>query len=216
VSKPPADSNSTDAPAGVVPAVVPVSRFVVYAVIVAAGCALDLLTKQAIFAWLGVPPVDGGRADEHTWWLVPNYVGIQTAVNQGAVFGIGQGKSLWFALLSVVAFGGIGYWLFVRKAGRDLLLTVSLSMVSAGILGNLYDRLGLWHSADIHEKLRYGVRDWILFQYQDFVWPNFNLADSLLVCGAGLLLWHAIFRRSETELARIAASDRKPAAKSVS
>jgi signal peptidase II len=39
----------------------------------------------------------------------------------------------------------------------------------------------------------YGVRDWILWQVNDqWRWPNFNLADSLLVCGAAILFLHAI------------------------
>jgi lipoprotein signal peptidase len=32
-------------------------------------------------------------------------------------------------------------------------------------------------------------------------WPTFNLADSSLVCGAGLLVWHALFTRPEPETA---------------
>lgn len=179
-----------------------------YVVIVAAGCGLDLLTKQLVFDWLGLPL---GAPEQHTHWILPGYVGIQTAVNQGALFGMGQGMSLWFAVLSVVAFVGIAWWLLIRKAARDLLLTVSLSMVSGGILGNLYDRLGLWHGADALDRFQYGVRDWILFQYQQYTWPNFNLADSLLVCGAGLLLWHAFFRHSVSEAGRQSAS--RPAVK---
>ena len=30
-------------------------------------------------------------------------------------------------------------------------------------------------------------------------WPTFNLADSSLVCGAALLMWHALFTKPETE-----------------
>ena len=194
MSKPPVDSNTDRLPGA--KDSLPLSRVVVFCVIVAAGCAADLLTKQLVFAWLGLPL---GDPDRHTYWIFPHYVGIQTAVNQGALFGMGQGMSLWFAVLSVVAFAGVVYWLFFRKAARDWLLTISLSMICGGILGNLYDRLGLWHGADALERFQNGVRDWILFQYPPYVWPNFNLADSLLVCGAGLLLWHAFFRRSVAE-----------------
>jgi signal peptidase II len=185
---------------------------IVYTLVVAIGCILDLSTKQLVFAWLGLPV---GDPQQHTFWIVPGYVGIQTAVNQGALFGMGQGMSLWFAVLSVAAFVGIAYWLFWRKAAHDLLLTVSLSMISGGILGNLYDRLGLWHNADVLDRFQYGVRDWILFQFQQYAWPNFNLADSLLVCGAGLLLWHAFFRRPAGEVETQATSDARPAAKNV-
>ena len=71
----------------------------------------------------------------------------------------------------------------------------------AGILGNLYDRLGLhaltW-AAGVREHRAgervYAVRDWLHFKIDPigFDWPIFNLADSFLVCGAILLAWHAI------------------------
>ncbi|MEQ8784901.1 MAG: signal peptidase II [Pirellulaceae bacterium] len=156
------------------------------------GCAADLLSKRAVFAWLGLPP--DGPVLTNTYWIWEPYIGVQTAVNQGALFGMGQGLSIWFAGLSVLAAAGIVYWLFVRRAAHDLFLTITLGMVSAGILGNLYDRLGLWHGVEIQERFRNGVRDWILFQYPPYTWPNFNLADSLLVCGAALLMWHAFFQ----------------------
>ena len=40
----------------------------------------------------------------------------------------------------------------------------------------------------------YAVRDWILLQYNArWVWPNFNIADALLVCGTCLLLVQGFF-----------------------
>jgi signal peptidase II len=122
-------------------------------------------------------------------------VGIQTAVNQGAVFGLGQGGSRLFAGLSVTAAAGIIYWLFIRGAARDRVLTFALGCVTGGILGNLHDRLGLWHGPDVADRFRYGVRDWILFRYGEHTWPNFNIADSLLVCGALMLVAHAFWPR---------------------
>jgi signal peptidase II len=104
---------------------------------------------------------------------------------------MGQGKSWLFATLSVLAIAGILYWLFVAKAARDLLLTLTLAGISAGILGNLYDRLGLWGGETPDGQTIYAVRDWILFRYGKHTWPNFNIADSLLVCGACVLILHA-------------------------
>ena len=79
----------------------------------------------------------------------------------------------------------------VARAAVDWLLTVALGAVMAGILGNLYDRLGLWTLPGKTGPTIHAVRDFILVQYPPWTWPNFNLADSSLVCGAALLMWHA-------------------------
>ena len=124
-------------------------------------------------------------------------VGFQTSLNEGALFGLGQGFSPLFTVLSVAAAVAVFYWLFVAGAAGDLVLTVALSCVMGGIFGNLYDRLGLpalrWNENMLHHAGDpvYAVRDWILVMIGPWHWPNFNVADSMLVCGAALLVWHA-------------------------
>ena len=48
-----------------------------------------------------------------------------------------------FALISILAAIAIPIWLFRLGAAQDVWLTVALGCVMAGIVGNLYDRLGL-------------------------------------------------------------------------
>ncbi len=172
---------------------VPASRYVLFAAIAAIGCAVDLLSKRWIFAYLGMP------LERPSLWLVDEIFGFTTSLNEGALFGFGQGQGIVFCTLSVAAAVGILYWLFVAGAAQDLLLTVALASVTAGILGNLYDRLGLpglrWGHDLVHRggEPVYAVRDWLHFKIDHVIdWPIFNIADSLLVCGATLLVWHAI------------------------
>lgn len=155
------------------------------------GCAADLATKNWVFAWRGYAP-----GQSNIWWIVEGYIGIETAVNYGALFGIGQGFTAVFVTLSFVALAGVIYYLFVIGIARHLLYTTIGGMVTGGILGNLYDRLGLWSVPGVTNP--YGVRDWIRLSYGDFTWPNFNIADSLLVCGALLVLWQS-FRSGPPE-----------------
>jgi signal peptidase II len=179
---------------------VPTSRYLVFFAVAAGGCLADLATKTRMFAWLGMP---GARANP--WWLWPDVFGFETSLNEGALFGMGEGLWPLFAALSVIAAIGIVVWLFAARAAHDWLLTVALALVTVGILGNLYDRLGLhglvWPQgcpgrqpgAPIH-----AVRDFIImFQIGRWHWPNYNLADSSLVCGAALLMWHAVFLKPE-------------------
>lgn len=166
-------------------AAVPWQRYVLFFSLAAIGCGVDLWSKAAIFDWLGMP------GQNRVYWFVEPFIGFQTSLNQGALFGLGQGYTPVFAVFSIVAAAGILYWLFAMKAAHDLFLTVALGLITGGIFGNLYDRLGIWGQA--------AVRDFILFQYNGYVWPNFNIADALLVCGAGLMLWHSFFNMPSQE-----------------
>src|SRR5689334_2315518 len=112
-------------------ATVPRTRYVVFFAIAIGGCALDLWTKHWIFGRLGMP---GGDAI----WLWKPYFSLATSLNEGALFGWGQGKGMLFSCLSVVAALGVIYWLFIGQAARDRWLTIALACVMAGIFGNLY------------------------------------------------------------------------------
>ncbi|MBC8355559.1 MAG: signal peptidase II [Planctomycetes bacterium] len=165
------------------------------------GCAADLLTKQLVFQWRGLP-----RAGNE-WWLCEPYIGIETAVNEGALFGMGGGHGRIFAGLSIVAAVGIVVWLFRFGAARDRWLTWALSLVMGGVFGNLYDRLGLWVQPGYPVQWSSGVRDWILFRYGEYTWPNFNIADALLVCGAIMLMLHAFWESPTAESAEQSKSE---------
>ncbi len=186
---------------------VPLSHMVLFLALAAGGCALDLASKHWIFAELskqGPPSFDG-----ETIVLVPGVFSLTTSVNEGALFGLGHGMTWAFAALSMLAAVGIIYWLFLAGGARDLWLTSSLGLVMGGILGNLYDRLGLpgltWHIATAAHQAGervYAVRDWMHFEIRaiGFDWPVFNVADSLLVIGAAMLFWHALWRERRRRL----------------
>jgi signal peptidase II len=177
---------------------VPLSRYIVFFAIASGGCALDLATKSWLFDW---PTVAGGRI----YWIWPGVFGLLQSLNPGALWGIGQGMVAVFAALSIAAAVGILIWLFYARAARDWLLTVALGAIMAGILGNLYDRLGLpgldWGTFDPNRagQTVHAVRDWIQVYIGTYPWPTFNIADSMLVCGAGLLLWHAFVNRHSAD-----------------
>ena len=179
----------------------PRNRYIIFGAVSVVGCAIDLLTKQLVFQWRGLP------REENEWWLWEPYVGIETAVNIGALFGMGGGYGQIFAGLSILAGTGIVIWLFRFGAAQDRWLTWALSLVMGGILGNLYDRLGLWIQPGYPQQWSSGVRDWILLRYGQYTWPNFNIADSLLVCGAIMLMLHAFWERRDDESASSADSN---------
>jgi signal peptidase II len=165
---------------------VPVSRYLVFLLIAAGGLAADLVSKQWVFAWRELE-----RLPEGTWWLWHDLAGIQKSLNPGALFGMGPGMWPMFSVLSVAAGVGILWWLFWRGAARQWILTIVLAGIMAGVLGNLYDRLGLHGLHGPDGNTLHVVRDWIRVMLGSYTWPNFNIADSLLVCGAITLVLHA-------------------------
>ena len=179
------------------PASIPIGRVVTYFGLAAIGATADLWSKAAVFAWRGLP------RQKSVWWIVEDHFGIETAVNIGAVGGLGAGKGSWFAVLSILAGIGIAVWLFWLGAAHSRWLTWALGMITGGIIGNLHDRLGMWWQEGFPPAWQCGVRDWILFRVEGVPffdpWPNFNIADSLLVVGACMLMYQSLFLTPKVE-----------------
>jgi signal peptidase II len=109
----------------------------------------------------------------------------------------------------------IVWWLFIAGAAKDWLVTTALSLVMAGICGNLYDRLGMpglswnWPPPRVGQHV-YAVRDWLHFDFRSwglFDYPVFNIADSMLVVGAGLLFLHVWLYRAPNSDAKKSKQD---------
>jgi lipoprotein signal peptidase len=114
-------------------------------------------------------------------------------VNRGALFGLGNaddesgGWNTFFACISVAAALFIVFWVARPSVAQDRFLCLALGLILAGTLGNLYDRI-----------VFSGVRDFLHCYYGEHVWPDFNIADCCLVCGAGILLVHSFFVSEKT------------------
>lgn len=106
-------------------------------------------------------------------------------VNRGALFGIGnsgEGLNSVFAIISILAACFIVFWTSRPAVASDRFLCLALGLILGGTLGNLYDRVVFG-----------GVRDFLHCYYETHIWPDFNIADCCLVCGAGVLLVHSFF-----------------------
>jgi len=148
----------------------------------------DLATKRLLFDRLGMP------GERPPIVVVPGMLTLETNLNEGALFGMGQGMGMVFAAVSCAAIVGIVVLVSRADTRRDRLLLAALSLITGGIVGNLWDRLGIpglrWHApaARVGEPVA-AVRDWIHFRLEGVIdWPIFNLADTWLVIGAGLLV----------------------------
>ena len=135
--------------------------------------ALVVVLDQATKAWMMGLLLDPPRAVALTGFfdLVPVW-------NRGVSFGIlasRDGSTAWLlGGVAVVVAAGLAVWL--ARAERAL-LALGLGLVIGGALGNVIDRG------------RFGaVFDFLDFHVAGWHWPAFNLADSAITIGVGLLL----------------------------
>ena len=145
-------------------------KVTVFAAIIPSVLVLDLITKRWALSML-----DGGNRLELLGGLVP----LTLAFNRGAAFGISVGDdSRWFFIPITILALVLLLVLLRQAAPRDWLRFVSISMVVAGALGNLYDRVR-WDRGvvDFIGPIDLGLMDW----------PIFNVADMSITCGAVLL-----------------------------
>jgi signal peptidase II len=168
-----------------------------FTAIALAGTAADLLSKHWVFQALS--EMEPGAV----YWIWQDIFGFQLSLNTGGLLGFAGGWTAVLSLFSLIFLVGIiGF--VVLWGWRSLFLTVILGMITAGICGNLYDRLG-WHGLVYPEghplsgESIYAVRDWILCMIGTFPYPNFNIADSLLVCSIILLLTHELLFNKESK-----------------
>jgi signal peptidase II len=191
----------------------PVSRYALFFFPAVVGATADLITKSYVFGKFFDVERAHGQLPQFAHWWYEEILGIQTSTNPGALFGFGKGFSGVFVIFSVVALIAILIWLFVAKAAWDRWLTFSLGLISGGIIGNFYDRIGLGYLPAYPAEIKTNVRDWILFRLEGVPffdpWPNFNIADSLLVTGAVMLFIHACFFAAPSESDETAAADLK-------
>ena len=135
----------------------------------------DQLAKWAALTWLTL----------HVPTPVLPFFNLTLAFNSGAAFSFLSDAGGWqrwlFIALSGVISGFLVYWLRQLQT-RETWTGVALGLILGGALGNLWDRL-----------FRSGqVVDFIDVYYGAAHWPAFNLADSGICVGAGIIVIQAI------------------------
>ena len=130
---------------------------------------LDQLTKYAISARFQL----GESSYVFSWF------NLVLAQNTGAAFSFLAGASGWqreffIVLTSIITVALL--WM-LKNNHRNRILSTALALVVGGALGNLYDRV-----------LHGYVIDFVQWHVGGYYWPAFNIADSAICLGAGLLI----------------------------
>jgi signal peptidase II len=136
-----------------------------------AAVVADQVTKRAI---------ENRLALDEAHHVLPGLT-ITHVRNSGIAFGIFPGRLMIVSLLTAAAV----IWMlvhFARSGSRHVLFPVALGLLVGGSVSNLADRIREGH-----------VTDFIHVTH----WPTFNLADSFIVIGVGILLVALILAERE-------------------
>ena len=133
--------------------------------------ALLIILVDQITKWLVVKYMTLGESIT----VVENLLYITSHRNRGAAWGILQGQMWFFYIVTTVVIIGIVY--YIRKFSADKLTGISLGLILGGAIGNFIDRI-----------FRNEVVDFVHTYIFSYSFPVFNVADSALCIGVGLMI----------------------------
>jgi len=136
------------------------------------GPALTVLLLDQVSKWLIINHLELHQVLS----IIPGFFNLVLVKNRGMAFGIlsqiRSGFSYYFLLTAtIVAIGVIVFFFFWIK-GKEKWLTVGLSLILGGAVGNLVDRVQFGY-----------VIDFLDFFLRGYHWPAFNVADSAVTAG---------------------------------
>lgn len=157
-------------------------RYYYYYLITVIVLILDYVTKKIVATKMNL-------YDEIS--VIGNFFLITSHRNRGAAFGILEGQRVFFIIITVAIVSGLIWYIFtMRKTGKPRLF-IGLTLVLGGAIGNFIDRV------------RFGeVVDFFKFNFGSYTFPIFNIADSAIVIGVGLILLDALLSAREEKLAQ--------------
>jgi len=164
------------------------------------GASRSLAAGTGQWLGLGLVALAAAAGDQLTKAIVSSRLGLGEAVdvvgpftihhvrNTGIAFGLFADATSIVIGLTAIAITALVVF-FARSARRHPLLPVAVGFVLGGSISNLVDRLRLGH-----------VTDFLDLDY----WPAFNLADTFIVVGVGLLF--VCFVAADRSSARVGTS----------
>ncbi len=121
--------------------------------------------------------------------IIPGFFRLTHTENTGAAFSLFADSTSPWKTGMLIAFSVIALLVVVvmlwKNNHKHVVTGIALSLIMGGALGNLWDRATSGR-----------VVDFLLFYVKRYQWPVFNLADSAIVVGAGLLVVEILFARS--------------------
>ena len=135
------------------------------------------------------------------YWVLNVFLGQKAYESFGAYFNVVRAWNTGVSFSMFNNYGNLGAWLlsgvalfivgvliyWLRKE-KDKMMQLALGMIIGGALGNVVDRIRLG-----------AVFDFLDVHIADKHWPAFNLADSFICIGAGLIILHSLIAKFRKE-----------------
>ncbi len=135
--------------------------------------------------------VESGMSPYETHPVIPGFFDIVRSSNTGVAFGIFANSPSTYRLALLLSFSVIALfllaWLLWRNRNTDTYSNTAVALIFGGAAGNVFDRIRVG-----------SVTDFLDFYNGSYHWYTFNLADTAISIGAGLLLL-SMLRRSAAE-----------------
>lgn len=156
-------------------------------------------SAKSLSFWLVLALIPIGL-DQITKWYFENNFAFQERLNILPFFDFILIYNTGAAFSFLAEAGGWQHWFFIglalvaavfilfqlRTHRQDTLYCFSLSLILSGAIGNVIDRLVYGH-----------VIDFLLFYWNDWYFPAFNLADCFITIGAILVIFQELFLRKK-------------------
>lgn len=157
--------------------------------------------NRAAWLWLTVPVIAADQItkylveqrtpEEYTRTMIPGFFDLVHRHNRGVAFSmLADSDSPWLGPLLIgfsLAVMVLLVWLLVSGRAGGGRARSGLALILGGAVGNLVDRL-----------LHGSVIDFLDFYAGRYHWPAFNVADSCIVAGAGLVILELLFERGRS------------------
>ncbi|AXA34840.1 MAG: signal peptidase II [Candidatus Hydrogenedentota bacterium] len=144
--------------------------------LVTAGLVLaaDLTSKAVMLKFLSAQP--NGR-----YPLIPGLLDLYLQFNPGGAFSIFHSRPLFITSFAIIAVVALVWWGYRLRPDAHA-ARIAIGLILGGAVGNLVDRL------------RFGaVVDFIHVYWREWYWPTFNLADTAICIGVGLMVLLSFF-----------------------
>ncbi len=122
--------------------------------------------------------------------VLPGFFNLTHVRNKGAAFSLFSTMPDWFrsAFFITVTLVAVAALAVLISKTSERLLVAAFSLIAGGAVGNVIDRIRFRE-----------VVDFIQWYYRSFYWPSFNVADSAITIGVGLLVIDMLFRKQQVE-----------------